>query len=479
MARLKAETKVRVAPLEAALRAAKGNGAGDDGLAGKSLTFERDRALARAGRRRGAVDRDFRGDRQIRHHGWHQRDAAALGVVFESHPRLSRHRADLFHRLADQAVRQNAAGKGRQADGPKANDGEQRLAAFLARVIEKHRPTVLIDEFDATIAGDQAMAETLRGQLNSSFDRDGANIGKCVPLPGGGYDEREFSTWAATWIAGIRKIPDTIEDRSVVFRLKRKLASEKVARFRGKDGGELDRPAAEDRAFRRRQRAAPARDRAEHARGAERGRRPRADAWEPLIAIADVAGGDWPQRGRNAALALCRADDEEDAERNVHVVLLADIRDIFARLFPEGHPAHNQEGQGGRPDDGPRLLTKQLLDELHGLEERPWVAWGKSRKPLTDTGLASLLRPYGVHSSTVREPLASPNVRGKGYFLRSFKDVFSRYLPSSGLSTRANVPNPANAGENEVFEDVPNRVWYGSENAGNASNSGLCDVVST
>ena len=162
--------------------------------------------------------------------------------------------------------------------------------AFLARLIEKHRPTVLIDEFDATVTGDQAMAETLRGQLNSSFDRDGAQVGKCVPLPGGGYEEREFSTWAPTWIAGIKKIPETVEDRSVVLRLKRKLPGEKVARFRGKDGGELSAL--------RRKIARFVADNEQHLRDIEPNmpkslnaagdRAP--DAWEPLVAIADVGG---------------------------------------------------------------------------------------------------------------------------------------------------------------------------------------------
>ena len=77
---------------------------------------------------------------------------------------------------------------------------------------------------------------------------------------------------------------------------------------------------------------------------------------------------------------------------------------------------------------------------------------GSRRKPLTDLGLASLLRPYGIRSSTVRvEDASGKTVRGKGYFLRSFEDVFSRYLPIPGVSTRAAVPNAANTGENEVF----------------------------
>ena len=32
-----------------------------------------------------------------------------------------------------------------------------------------------------------------------------------------------------------------------------------------------------------------------------------ADVWEPLLAIAEAAGGDWPQRAREAAIALVGA----------------------------------------------------------------------------------------------------------------------------------------------------------------------------
>ena len=71
IARLKEETKVRIAPFEAALRAAKGNGAdpGDDGLPGKPLTFDRHRAVARSGRRRRASDRAIERDRLLCRHG--------------------------------------------------------------------------------------------------------------------------------------------------------------------------------------------------------------------------------------------------------------------------------------------------------------------------------------------------------------------------------------------------------------------------
>ena len=79
------------------------------------------------------------------------------------------------------------------------------------------------------------------------------------------------------------------------------------------------------------------------------------------------------------------------------IVLLRDIRDVFAAAFPDDHPAHTGESAGpGRPDEGPRLTTKQMLERLCSIEERPWGAWERARKPMTDMGLAALLRPYGI-----------------------------------------------------------------------------------
>jgi hypothetical protein len=202
-----------------------------------------------------------------------------------------------------------------------------------------------------------------------------------------------------------------------------------------------------------------------------------ADAWDPLLAIAEVAGGDWPKRAREAALSLCRADEAEAAERDIKITLLMDIGDIFVRLFPEDDPAHEAERKG-RPDDGPRLLTRRLLGELHKLEERPWDAWGKAKKPMTGTDLASLLRPFRIRSDTVRgkDAMGNPE-RGKGYYLRSFRDAFARYRPLSGPSGRDTVTNPANAAEIEISEAVTNANCHGSQNAGNANKSGICHDV--
>jgi hypothetical protein len=243
-------------------------------------------------------------------------------------------------------------------------------ASFLERAIEAHRPTLLIDEYDALTSGDPALAEAARAQLNRSAKRRGARVGKSVPLPGGGYESRLFSTWAPTVIAGIGDPPGTIRDRAVVIDLKRKLSSEKVKPLRERDGADLailrSRIArwVGDNELRLRS-LTPAALAVDNDRAK--------DMWEPLLAVADIAGGDdWPKRAREAGQALAVASEAETADADVKLILLADIRDIFAAAFPPDHPDHKATREGpGRPSDGPRLASKRLLEELHGLEERP------------------------------------------------------------------------------------------------------------
>jgi hypothetical protein len=422
----------------------------------------------------------------------HQRDAAALGTVF-AHTHDFRDVAPIFF-IVSPAKR---CGKTRlervvKRAVPKPLMASGTSPAFLARVIEKHRPTVLIDEFDAAVKGDPAMAETLRGQLNSSFDRDGAKIGKCVPLPGGGYEEREFSTWAPTWIAGIKKIPETIEDRSIVLRLKRKLPGQKVRRLRGKDGGEFDIlkrqivrfVADNERRLREIEPQAPdaldaAGDRA-------------ADAWDPLFAIADVAGGAWPRRARAAALALSGADTTSLGESDVDVELLSDIAQVLDACDALGPTAEQlktdkhiavQALEAASRSDGQRdprrvigLGGEQLTNALATFIERRWPAWDKG-KPMRPHQLARLLRAYGA----VSQPLRDGDTVFRGYPRDRLDDAIGRYItrtpPNPGDLRRYNVTPVEKTEENAVFQNVTNDGCNTLRNAENPSNSGLCDGV--
>jgi hypothetical protein len=351
--------------------------------------------------------------------------------------------------------------------------------AFLERSIEEHHPTLLIDEYDALMKQDQALAEAARAQLNRSSRKRGAHVGKNVPLPGGGYTPRMFSTWAATAVAGIGEPPDTVVDRGVPIDLKRKMTGEKVKPLRDRDGADLAvlkrkiaRFVADNEARIREIEPKPELD-VDNDRAK--------DMWEPLLAIADIADEEWPDRARAAGKALVEASEKQAAEVNADLLLLGDIRDIFDKEFPLELRTVRREGPG-RPDGGPRLSTKLLLDRLHELEERPWATLGRARKPMTDHALGDQLRPYGIRSGDVRVLDDGNPIRVKGYYLRAFFDAFARYLPTSPNQSSPSSDKPQNSEDSEDFNRPTNSEFVGrsksSERPGfpNLSDDGeLCE----
>ena len=112
-----------------------------------------------------------------------------------------------------------------------------------------------------------------------------------------------------------------------------------------------------------------------------------ADNWRPLCAIAEVASGEWPQRVLEAIKAL--ATEESDSEA-AGIILLQDIKDIF-----DQHGAEEEESKAKV------LSSKQIVQYLYAIEERPWSEWSKTRKPITERQLADVLRPFEIRSRTV------------------------------------------------------------------------------
>ena len=271
-------------------------------------------------------------------------------------------------------------------------------AAVLVRKIDRETPPLLLDETDAAFKGPQEYAETLRAILNTGFQRGGV-ASLCVGQ-GANITYKDFSTFCPKAIAGIGRLPDTVEDRCIAIILKRRLPSEPIERFR--------RRKVEPEAGSLRQRLMawvmavklptdpelPQQldDRA-------------CDSWEPLLAIADAAGGDWPRRARAAALTLSGRASRDDPSLGVQ--LLSDIRKVF-------------EARGAE-----RLSSKDLVEELVALGEAPWG--DIERRPLDVRGLARLLRPFGIKPHVMR--LGDATVRG--YDASSFEDVWNRYIPLS------------------------------------------------
>src|SRR5262249_53933170 len=97
-----------------------------------------------------------------------------------------------------------------------------------------------------------------------------------------------------------------------------------------------------------------------------------ADVWEPLVAVADLVGGELPARSRAAAVAM--VTDASDREPSLGVRLLADLRQVFG--------------------DAREMSTKDILAALHELPEAPWA--DLKGKPLDERGLAVRLRQFSV-----------------------------------------------------------------------------------
>lgn len=249
-------------------------------------------------------------------------------------------------------------------------------------------PAILIDEAD-TIFGTKVKAEQnedLRGLLNAGFQRNGKTLRYDVNQ----QSVVEIDTFAPAVLAAIGKLPDTITDRAVNIRLRRRKPTEKVHDFRSRrDSPYLHGLAgrltawADDNAdtLKNAMPDSPLRDRA-------------ADLWEPLIAIADTAGGSWPQRVRDAAVYLVREAEEGDSESSEGLELLRDIRSALELLTSDFVPSTN------------------LLRLLKNLEESRWVEVGLSTRRLSD-----LLRPYGIRPRQVtrRQSTRLPNNRIQGH----------------------------------------------------------------
>src|SRR5215218_194710 len=294
-------------------------------------------------------------------------------------------------------------------------------AAVLPRKIDADHPTLLLDESDAAFGGDKDYAEALRGVLNSGHRRGGKTT-VCVGQ-GTNITFKDFSTFCPKAIAGIGKLPDTVADRAIPIRLERRAPGERVDRFRRRE--------VEPQAQQLRQRLNAL---AEVAEGVLKDARPTLPdqlddrAWdgiEPLLAIAELAGSDWPTLARTACVELYGGRSLEDESTGIR--LLSDIRDVF-----------------GSED---RLTTLALLDGMNGLDEAPWGDW--FGKPLKSRGLARLLKQYGIRSKDV---WVSEKSR-KGFERDQFEGTFSRCLPSNPREGE----NPHSRAENSASESARER----------------------
>ncbi len=250
--------------------------------------------------------------------------------------------------------------------------------AAVFRTLADRQITLLFDEVDAIWSrrGKNDNHEDLRALLNAGYKR-GACIPRCV---GPKHEVMQFTVHCAVALAGLGDLPDTIMSRAIIIRMRRRGPNEHIEPFRTRSH--------EPEGHKLRVRLAAWAELAGPDAGAAWPELPEgivdrpAEVWEPLIAVADAAGGDWPARAREACVELCKV--AADRRASLGVRLLSDLRIIFG--------------------DHDAMHTATMLERLVNSDElEPDAPWGELRgKPLSARGLASMLRPYDIKPIKVK-----------------------------------------------------------------------------
>ena len=240
-------------------------------------------------------------------------------------------------------------------------------ALFLAvEANPDYPPTIILDEAD-TVFGTKMKAdqnEELRGFLNCGFQSG-------TPFSRANWVSKKverYQTFAPAVLAAIGTLPDTVVDRSVVIRLRRRRPGDVVERYRLREADKLhvlrDQMAQWGESVREQARTyIPESDLED---------RP-ADVWEPLLTVADLAGGHWPQTARAAAAYLVAEGAGAAAEVTEGIELLTDIRTVLRLVKSE------------------RVPSTQLLEHLRSLEASRW-----KEIDLSARRLGIILGAYGV-----------------------------------------------------------------------------------
>jgi putative DNA primase/helicase len=310
----------------------------------------------------------------------------------------------------------------------------------LFRVIEETQPTLLIDEADTFLRG----RDEMQGILNAGYDRDGAYVmrvaGKTEPFT---TDDSRFadeynvqgrrgaktrlvrySVWCPKVMAGIGQLPETLADRCIVITMQRKTSVDQCERLRTLKPAEFRARCAQF-----------VREHAEQIRNAE----PEipeelndraADIWEPLLVIADLAGGEWPELARKAALKLSAEEDEV----TLLGYFLKDLRNLFVIQERE------------------RMFSREIVEWLDRMHSRPWEDLRRGRE-INEWWLGAQLRQAGVHSRTMRigEKL------GKGYEFADVDAAFRRYVPNAEMHAARSEAGSSQAvpSSNQAIADSP------------------------
>lgn len=275
-------------------------------------------------------------------------------------------------------------------------------AAALVRMVAAGPITVLMDEVDTVFAQGGAGNEDVRSMLNLGYKRS-ATVPKCRGDAAVGISVDRLPIFAPTALAGLAGcLPDTITTRAITVHMRKRRHDEHAESYRER---RVEREAE------------PIRDalaawisgigeqlgEAEPEMPPGVADRP-AETWEPLLAIADAAGGDWPNNGRAACSHF--VFDSQKAAPSLGVQLLADLRALFTAASTD------------------RMHTTDIMRLLLAMDDGPW-------SDMTPRRLSKELSRYHVAPITVK--CGSNNAKGYVTFANDkqegLADAWARYLP--------------------------------------------------
>lgn len=271
-------------------------------------------------------------------------------------------------------------------------------AAAVYRAIEDERtedvlPTLVLDNTHLYVREDARMVAILAGSFDKDFShsivsrfRDGVPDGI-----------ERFSTFCPKAMAGNGALPTELMGHSIVIRLRRKprhvpvkqVAHEKASLYRL--CRQIDRWMADNES----------RIRAELTKLSD-GRDNRVgDKWAAMLAIALVAGGDWPRRARKAMRLIERPDDDT---MEAHELVLQAMQRYF------------------REHGGNYALSKDIVAWMNADPEAPWSSYGKRGEPFSIYNLRDNMTKFRVFTTHV-----APETRWRGYRLADLQAIFESY----------------------------------------------------
>jgi len=225
---------------------------------------------------------------------------------------------------------------------------------------------------------------------------------------------QRFAVYAPAALAGIAgAMPATITTRAITIHMRRRRPDEHVDPFRERHVARQAQPLRDELAAwidthaTRIGDAQPAMPEGVTDRAAE--------IWEPLLAIADTAGGHWPQTARGACRHFVLSTGPHIT--SIGVRLLADLYQVFT--------THGAD----------RMTTADILAALLDLEDSSRA--DLHGKPLDSRRLSRELARYGVKPKNLKLPTGSVV---KGYRTDGtdgLTDVWSRYLPTAATTATA------------------------------------------